>query len=255
LLTEPVSFYSPLLELANYHVLGRIFYYVRNLAPLPPGKVLAIFGSLMALVEALNALGVAFNANPTGTQQGSGKVLILVAIALQLGVVATFFAIAGTFHWRCVKAKISRRALPTLLVMLNISMALILIRCIYRLVEHVGNTSVDLNDPQKLRTLRPLLRYEWFFYVFEASLMFLNSFLWNVFNPGRYLPRHYTVYLAADGTTEIEEEQVSDDQPVFVKAAYAGMNILTVGLWRLLVRQKDEESHPLTERNKDSRQT
>ncbi|THD00332.1 hypothetical protein EYZ11_000225 [Aspergillus tanneri] len=244
----------PLLELANYHVLGRIFYYVPNLAPLPPDKVLAIFGGLMALVEALNALGVAFNTNPTGTQQELGKVLILAALALQLCVIAVFVAITGSFHWRCVKAKIRRRSLPTLLVMLNISMALILIRCIYRLVEHVGNTSVDLNDPEKLRTLSPLLRYEWFFYIFEASLMLLNSLLWNVFNPGRHLPRHHTVFLAANGTTEIEEVQVQDDKPVFVKAAYVAMNILTFNLFRLFARHKDEEGHRLTERNKHSRQ-
>jgi hypothetical protein len=128
-------------------------------------------------------------------------------------------------------------------------MGLILVRCIYRLVEHVGNTSVDLGDPEELRFLSPFLRYEWFFYVFEASLMLLNSFLWNVFNPGRYLPRHHTVYLAADGTTEIEEE-VRNDQHVLVKAAYATIHALTFGLFRLFVRQKDEESHPLTERNK-----
>ncbi|KAF7178047.1 hypothetical protein CNMCM7691_006705 [Aspergillus felis] len=240
----------PLLELANYHVLGRMFYYVPNLAPLPPGKVLAIFGALMGVVEALNALGVAFNADPTGSQQGLGKALILVALALQLCVVLAFVSIAGSFQWRCAKANICRRSLPALLVALDISMALILVRCIYRLVEHAGNTSVDLSDPEGLRTLSPLLRYEWFFYVFEASLMLVNSFLWNVFNPGRYLPRHHTVYLAADGTTEIEEEEVRNDQHVLVKAAYAAVNALTFGLFHLVVRRKDEESHPLTERNK-----
>ncbi|KAH3005450.1 hypothetical protein KXV73_000133 [Aspergillus fumigatus] len=240
----------PLLELANYHVLGRLFYYVPNLAPLPPGKVLAIFGALMALVEALNALGVALNANPTGSQQGLGKALILVSLALQLCVVLAFVLTAASFQWRCAKANIRRRSLPTLLITLDISMGLILVRCIYRLIEHVDNTSVDLGDPEGLRSLSPLLRYEWFFYVFEASLMLLNSFLWNVFNPGRYLPRYPTVYLAADGTTEIEEEEVRNDQHFLVKSAYAAVNALTFGLFRLFVRQKDEENHPLTERTK-----
>ncbi|RHZ67332.1 putative RTA1 domain protein [Aspergillus thermomutatus] len=166
----------PLLELANYHVLGRIFYYVPNLAPLPPGKVSAIFGSLMALVEALNAPGHAKH-------------------------------------------------------------------------KH----GIDL-DPLHLPPGGTRGQH-WYFYVFEASLMLLNSLLWNVFNPGRYLPRNHTVYLAADGTTEIEEEQVRDDQPVFVKAVYAAVNILTFGLCGLFARQKDEESHPLTQRNKYFRQT
>lgn len=54
-----------MLELANYHILGRIFYYIPHLSPLPPNRVLAIFGGLMALVEALNAIGVSLQANPS----------------------------------------------------------------------------------------------------------------------------------------------------------------------------------------------
>ncbi|KAH8689195.1 hypothetical protein BGW36DRAFT_365727 [Talaromyces proteolyticus] len=44
----------PLLELANYHVLGRIFHYIPFLAPLAPSRVLGIFGAAtMMLVNSL----------------------------------------------------------------------------------------------------------------------------------------------------------------------------------------------------------
>lgn len=244
--------HSPLLELANYHILGRIFHYVPHLTPLPPGKVMPIFGGLMAVVEALNALGVALQANPTGDQQELGKILILAALALQLCVIVTFVGIAGIFHWRCKQAKIHRRSLPTLLVTLYISMLLILIRCIYRLVEHVGNTEVDLDDFETLRALSPLLRHEWFFIVFEACLMLINSVLWNVFNPGRYLPQDRAVHLASDGMTETKANVISDNRPIYVQITYLVLNTLTFGLLRLCVRPEDEEAYPLTERSKDS---
>lgn len=134
----------PLLELANYHVLGRIFYYVPYVAPLPPGRVLSTFGGLMALVEALNALGVAFSSNVSSShsQQETGSRLTIAALAIQLGVIVVFVLLAAIFHRRCAKANIHAKAVSTPLITLYISMLLILIRCIYRLVGHLGNTTV-----------------------------------------------------------------------------------------------------------------
>lgn len=89
-------------------------------------------------------------------------------------------------------------------------------------------------------TLTPILRYEWFFYVFEATLMLINSILWNLWNPGRYLPRNYHVYLAPDGRTELEGEDRSDDRPLLAKAG----SVLTFGI---LFRKK--ENRPFEELN------
>jgi hypothetical protein len=49
-----------------------------------------------------------------------------------------------------------------------------------------------------------LLRYEWFFMVFEAAPMLISLMIWNIFHPGRYLPHLYRIYLARDGVTEIK---------------------------------------------------
>lgn len=220
---------SPLLELANYHILGRIFYYVPYFAPLPPGRVLSTFGALMALVETLNALGVALTSNRSSSpsQQSLGGNLIIAALAIQLGIIVIFIILAAMFHWRCAKANVHAKAVLTPLITLYISMCLILIRCIYRLVEYLGNATVRLDDLESLKALSPILRYEWYFYIFEATLMLINSVLWNVWNPGRYLPRSYHVHLAQDGRTEVEGEVESDTRPLLAKAG----SVLTFGLF------------------------
>ncbi|KAI1370493.1 hypothetical protein F4677DRAFT_451371 [Hypoxylon crocopeplum] len=221
----------PLLELANYHVLGRIFYYVPYCAPFPASKVLTTFGGLMVLVETLNALGVSLSANPSSspTTQSLGSSLTIAALVIQLVVIIIFICLAGLFHRRFSKAKIlgniHTKAVYTLLITLYMSMILILVRCIYRLVEHTGNTNVDLDNIESLRNLSPILRYEVFFYIFEASLMLINSVLWNVWNPGRLLPKDYHIYLAQDGT-EVEGEEQSDNRPLLAKTA----NVLTFGV-------------------------
>ncbi|KAL5041296.1 hypothetical protein BDW71DRAFT_213196 [Aspergillus fruticulosus] len=217
----------PLLELANYHVLGRIFYYVPHLAPLPPNRVMSTFGALMALVELLNALGVSLASNPSSstTQQVLGSRLTIAALAMQLAVILSFVVLAGIFHRRYIKAEIRSKAVILPLRTLYMSMSLILIRCIYRLIEHTGHTTVDINDMEVLRSLTPVLRYEWFFYVFEATLMLLNSVLWNVWHPGRYLPRSAAVYLERDGR-EAAREEGEDGRTVLAKV----VSVLSFGV-------------------------
>jgi hypothetical protein len=190
----------------------------------------------MALVEALNAIGVALAANPTSSppQQSLGKNLIIAALAIQVAVILTFIILAYLFHQRCSKAKIppSNKAVSTTLFTLYASMTLIFIRCVFRLVEHTGNTTVKLKDPESLRTLTPLLRFEWFFYVFEATLMLLNSVLWNIWNPGRYLRRG--VYLSRDGMTELEaRKDHADDRSL-------GQRIGSVVTFGILFRDKKQ---------------
>ncbi|KAI9369669.1 hypothetical protein BJX61DRAFT_545353 [Aspergillus egyptiacus] len=233
----------PLLELSNYHVLGRVFSYVPSHAPIPPHLVLGIFGVVMAVVETINALGVAFTANPVGTNQSLGSKLVLASLGIQLALVTSFLLIAAIFHRRCEMAHLPKRGIRTLLVTLYISMFLILIRCIYRLVENTGNTEIDFDHPEELQSLSPLLRYEWFFYVFEAAVMLLNSVLWNVHNPGRYLPRNKTVFLSQDGITEV----VVDEEPRTANLGRGVLQILTCGLWGIISPEKGKKGEHMPE--------
>ena len=222
---------SPLLELTNYHVLGRIFYFVPYLAPLPPGKVLSTFGALVALVEVLNSLGVAFASNPSSShsQQQLGSRLIIAALAIQFAVILIFILLTAIFHRRCNRANINSQAVSTPLITMYMSMLLILTRSVYRLVEHLGSTTVRLNNLAALMALDPVLRHEWFFYAFEASLMLSNSLLWNVWNPGRFLPTNYRWHLAPDGVSIVEGHDEPDNRPLWAKVG----SVLTFGfLWR-----------------------
>jgi hypothetical protein len=216
----------PLLELANYKVLGRIFYYVPYFSPLPPDKVMTTFGGLMVMVETLNALGVSLSANPTAKNPELGIYLTIAAIGIQLVVILIFISLAAVFHHRCAKANLKNKAVITSLYILYVSMALIFIRCIYRFVEHLDHKKVDITNIEALRAITPLKRYEWVFYIFEASFMLVNSVIWNIWNPGRYLPKYNHIYLARDGITELEGESDRDDRPLLVKTG----SVLTFGL-------------------------
>lgn len=83
-------------------------------------------------------------------------------------------------------------------------MTLILARTIYRLVEYFGVTEVRYGpgfDPQDISAI---IRYEWFFYVFEAAAMLCNTVMFNVRHPRRYLPKSNKIYLSPDGVTEVQ---------------------------------------------------
>jgi hypothetical protein len=181
----------------------------------------------MGLIETLNSLGVSLSANPSSSVkvQDLGSRLTVAALSLQLAVIIIFVFLAGLFHLKCAKAKLNVKNVTTILITLYVSMFLIFIRCIYRLAEHMGSTAVHLDDPESLLALSPILRYEWFFYVFEGMIMLLNSVLWNIWNPGRYLPKSSHVYLSQDGRTELEVFDQSDDRPLLAKTA----SVLTFG--------------------------
>ncbi|KAG9854047.1 putative RTA1 domain protein, partial [Aureobasidium melanogenum] len=95
----------PLLELANYHVLGRVLYYIPHCAPFPPHRIMSLFGALVAIVEALNGLGVAFTSNPSSSPstQELGSRLTKASLAFQLAVITVCFILAGVFYRNCIE--------------------------------------------------------------------------------------------------------------------------------------------------------
>ena len=116
-----------------------------------------------------------------------------------------FLGLAIAFHRRCKRAGLLRHNLRNVLLTLYASTSIIFIRTIYRTVEYFLIVNTDFSNPNlDPDTLSPVVRYEWFFYVFEAIPMFVNTFLLNASHPAKYLPRSNKVFLAEDGKTEIE---------------------------------------------------
>jgi hypothetical protein len=187
---------------------------VPHLAPIHPGRVITTFAAISAIVEALNANGAARSANQNASQkyQDTGHDLLKAALIIQIVVILLFVALAITFRRRCIRAGIKKTNLNNVLWTLYASSALLAIRTIFRNVEYFTLVQLHLTSGTNPSSLNPLIRYEWFFYVFEASFMLANQVLWNVRHPRHYLPVSTKIYLAPDNVTEIEGPGYKDDR-------------------------------------------
>jgi hypothetical protein len=144
----------------------------------------------------------------------AGHALIKTSLLLQIVVAACFVALAVIFHRRCLRSGFDNRNVYTPLRTLYISIAIILVRTLYRVVEFFGVASLRYRDPGfDPQSMTPVVRYEWFFYVFEAALMFANILMFVVLHPRRYLPESNKIYLARDGVTEVEGPGWKDPRP------------------------------------------
>jgi len=90
-------------------------------------------------------------------------------------------------------------------------------RTIFRTVEYwtIADQLLRLGKEEGFdpMSLSPVIRYEWYFYVFEAVLMLCNQVLMNVRHPRRWLPKSTKTYLAQDGVTEIDGPGYKDTRP------------------------------------------
>jgi hypothetical protein len=134
-------------------------------------------------------------------QRDIGGALTKAGLILQACMFALFVLLAAIFHRRASKAGVLKPSIRTVLIVLYTSCSIVTARCIYRIVEFCewGNG--------------PLSHTEDYFYVFEASLMFINTAMLNYFHPGKYLPRSNKVFLAKDGKTEIHGPGWKDKRP------------------------------------------
>ncbi|KAK0724825.1 hypothetical protein B0H67DRAFT_598308 [Lasiosphaeris hirsuta] len=203
----------PILELANYNILGRILYFVPYYSPIHPGRVLSTFAFVSFVIETLNGTGAAYFANQSLTEekQQLGRALVKAALLLQVIVIISFLVLAGMFHRRCLRAGIHHSGLKNVLYTLYASTALLSARTIYRVVEFWSVDRVHYRNVDTL-TITPMLRYEWYFYVFEATLMLCNQVMLNIRHPRKYLPESTKTYLAGDGVTEVTGPGYSDSR-------------------------------------------
>jgi RTA1 like protein len=195
LIAESVLIMSgpPVYALINYLVLSRILYYVPYLSPIHPGRVLTTLLAADSLCEILIANGAVriFNSRLTDTERHVGDVLVKTGLILQCVMFVAFIMLGVTFQWRARKAGVLKKNLKLVLLVLYISCIVVTARCIYRIAEFFEGFTGEVYT------------HEVYFYVFEATIMFINTTMLNIFHPGRYLPRSNKVFLAQDGKTEL----------------------------------------------------
>lgn len=206
---------SPVYEVANYFVLSRILYYIPYQSPIHPGRVYTTFIAMGGVIEAITANGAVRVANSSNSvsSQNTGKALLKAALILQIALMVGFVALAGKFQRNCSREGVLNHRVKRALVVLYCSCTLITIRTIYRTVEYFTAAALNVSNIQHIS---PILKQEWFFYVFEAVVMFINTVMLNVFHPMQVLPRCNNIYLAEDGETEIEGPGYDDPRPWYV---------------------------------------
>lgn len=207
------SIYRPLLALANYHIFGRMLYYVPHLSLVQPSRVLSTFGFLSLIIETLNGLGASFTANPSGDFLTLGQGIMKASLVLQLLLVFCFLFLVIHAHWSFSKAGVQgSRGVRPLFIVLYATEALMLARTIFRAVEHFETELIDRGNINSLSDLPVVVRYEWLYFIFEATFMLLNMCMWNIWHPRRYLPADISICLAADGKTEVAAPSWQDSR-------------------------------------------
>ncbi|KAK3899382.1 hypothetical protein C8A05DRAFT_46537 [Staphylotrichum tortipilum] len=194
--------FPPILALANSLILGRLFSFVPYFAPMHPSRMLVTFASLTGVIELVTIAGIAYLTNRDLSDKLLliGNTLTKASLVLPLLVITVIFVLAGIFHRCCRAGKIKAPQVTRPLLVLYASMLLILGRTLFRTVEQFRG-SAWINRGDGSLPLTPAVRYEWYFYVFDAAPMLIVSVLWNIWHPGRFLPRDRRAYLAQDGVT------------------------------------------------------
>jgi hypothetical protein len=193
----------PVYALINYMVLSRILYYVPYLSPLHPGRVLTTFlaADLVCEVLIVNGAQRIVNSRLGEKERNIGEQLVKAALILQALLFVAFLLIGGQFQRKATKAGVLTKKLKYVLIVMYVSALVVLARCIYRIVEFFQGYDGEV------------FRHESYFWVFEASIMFFNTAMLNVFHPGKRLPRSNKVFLAKDGITELRGPGWKDKRP------------------------------------------
>lgn len=167
--------------------------------------MLTTLAGLSTIVETLNGNGVSFASNIklSDSKQNMGNTFIKASLIAQLVILAGFVSLVGYFHFKCLKKGPFPKNVKGVITTLYCSSVLIGLRAIYRTVEYYSISSLRVTLNMDTSSVSPIIRYEVFFWIFEALLMLINSFLMNFRHPLRFLPRDSRVYLTQDGSGEV----------------------------------------------------
>ncbi|KAJ0414022.1 RTA1 like protein-domain-containing protein [Aspergillus carlsbadensis] len=163
-----------------YMIYGRIVLYAQSpeLSIIAPGKVTKIFvlGDVFAFL--LQATGGGMMAMASMAKLGQN--ITIVGLFVQLIFFGFFFAVSVVFCRRVEKTKrvkILHMPYGALLYVLFLVSALIIVRCLYRVVEFVQGYDGYL------------MGHEVYLYVFDAIPMFVVQAIFHRYHPAKVLPQ------------------------------------------------------------------
>ncbi|KIV99908.1 uncharacterized protein PV09_08435 [Verruconis gallopava] len=193
----------------NYLILSRVLFYVPYLSPIHPGRVLTTFLAADAVCEVLIINGVQkiVDSRVNEHTRKVGNALTKAGLILQVTCFALFVLLAAVFHRRTITKGVCSKNIRTVLFVLYVSSTIITARCIYRIAEFFEYGS------------GPLTHTESYFWVFEATIMFINTAMMNIWHPGCNLPRSNRTFLSKDGKTEIRGPGYQDKRPFITTIA------------------------------------
>ncbi|CEO59249.1 hypothetical protein PMG11_03931 [Penicillium brasilianum] len=178
----------PLYAASIYMVLGRTVTYLNaeNLSLVRVRWMTKIFVSGDIFSFLLQAAGGGLMASSKTSTRETGSNVVIGGLVVQLLFFGFFVVVAAIFHYRIEKNPTSKsqnertttraqgwrqRNWMTVLLALYVVSALILIRCIFRLVEYKGGFNGYI------------MTHEAFGYIFDALLMFIAMVVMNVYHP------------------------------------------------------------------------
>lgn len=180
-----------------YMLTGRAMVFVGpGYSLIRPGWITPIFVGFDILSIATQGIGAAvlFGGDINVDKIKKGRVILILGLFIQLAAFICFLLFAVFFDrktTRVLKEKVA--FLRPLMNAFYISGALILLRSVYRAVEFI---SVDV-------TKRPVAGYlyttEWPYYVLDALPIAFAIAVYNIFFPGKYLPKTKQERLLKEG--------------------------------------------------------
>ncbi|KAK8001981.1 RTM1-like protein [Apiospora marii] len=173
-----------LIAAGNYVLIGRLIRAVlpperHRIFKVPAQRLTQIYVSFDVACMCVQSSGssLASGVGWVGQLADIGMYILLAGLALQVVAFSTYLCILVRFHYlsRSLEVPSSPAGWFNVLKAVYISSVLILIRCVFRMVEFAeGNDGYTL-------------RHEWMFWVFEALLMIFALLVFCVWFPSKYI--------------------------------------------------------------------
>ncbi|RSM01349.1 hypothetical protein CEP52_008630 [Fusarium oligoseptatum] len=172
-----------MLAASIYMALGRLIIFLEadgySLVPIEYLTKTFVFGDVISFLAQSAGGGMLSQAKSSGDQK-RGQSIIIVGLAVQLYFFAFFITVLHIFHRRINKNPTDKSLSVTtpwkrFIFVLYAASGFIMVRSIFRIVEYITGTN------------GPLQSTEIYIYVFDASLIFITTALFNIFHPGRVI--------------------------------------------------------------------